>query len=104
MAGARCYLGQGILIATEQILTVLGASELNPSLATKCCVNAFRDYGSRNICLLAWWAGGSLSERRATNPVSCIPLAGQTAVGSAASFSVFSPNVGHLSQFMKCQL
>lgn len=34
-----------------------GANDLILSLVTKCCVNAFIDCGSRNVCLLAWWAG-----------------------------------------------
>ena len=53
VAGPGCCLGQGILLATEQILMVLGAGDLSQSLGTKCCVNAFIDYGSGNICLFA---------------------------------------------------
>lgn len=89
VTGPGWYLGQGILLAT---LWAWEASDLSPSLGTKCCVNAFIDYSSGNVCLLAWWAGGYLAESWASDPVPCVPLAGKAAAGSAESFSVFSLN------------
>lgn len=45
----------------------------------------------RSVCLHGG-LGASLRESWQSDPVPCVPLAGQAAVGSAESFSVFSLN------------